>query len=972
MKRFILFILLFVPFLANAQTKGSSLSTISDGRSAYFYVMQPSAAPSGFTSYRMTYDNLVQYLETEIVQNGDSMIALYDSIGVMRALIVASEDSSWVVATADTLKAKFIKSSVTDLILDADSSGTIYISGDYPDVTTYIKVNGVAGSISALAGQVEFGLRSSISASKDVLQLENGYSTKKSRLELDSTTILIDFPVGSGEGSLLYASDQSAYFVPLSVPHLAAVQSEIVSYHDSLNGIYETAGRSIYIETTGNDLTGDGTSTGTAFLTINRALQDVKTVVPGSLIKIIMGDGTFVADDSTDILTGQILGIGHARIRFQGEMGTFESGLSLSTSGDGYYTNGASSWTTDELIGKVLSTGSPQSVAYPIESNTGTTLFTFTGADAMTQIDTFSTVIDYQGSNHMRLSNFENELEYRLIKFEVPEFLNFYVRWGKLKTCWIDLDESAGKGLQLKGEDILIQNTVVTTNMTAGTTTAMSSDVGGVTQFNKVLFLNTGTAETGMGMVFNKGESILEVLVSNFDNAFSVRNNSRLAGDNENSFKDLNSVFNYPTPTSLSQRYRVNYSLNGLMTLTDVNHFADNLEIGGSTYTVDSIQGSFSTGIWDVTGTNDSIYLDIEQGYTMYLPGITPDYGSYSEDGTTYINDLKGQGAATIAGTDSVYFMDSDGTLKTTLASNFLGGTVQDLMSVDTLRANLDAQITVDVDLVTTTGKDITVAGKVDTDTLTNSGNIRLMSVSGNVILDADGGELDISSGGTSLTTSSNSTIMSSASSSTVSAASGNVNLTATAGDVNITAGDDFKVTVTDTAHVTADSTMFYGKVKMATNLHVDTVFSNAIVSFAYNVAFAEMGIQDNVTATTINTVNVWEEISVLEQQDTFNMGVEGSVMVIPSTGVYFFTYSVSSSAASANKNFEFAISIDDVIDDESRKERRFSNTDVGNLGDTGYISVMEGDSVKFEVRNITDNTNTTLESATVTFEKRH
>jgi hypothetical protein len=155
----------------------------------------------------------------------------------------------------------------------------------------------------------------------------------------------------------------------------------------------------------------------------------------------------------------------------------------------------------------------------------------------------------------------------------------------------------------------------------------------------------------------------------------------------------------------------------------------------------------------------------------------------------------------------------------------------------------------------------------------------------------------------------------------------------------------------------------------------LDTSFSmlvGAMLIVAISPAFAayltgvdaEMYQDDNAIATTINTVNVWEEVGNFVQGDivgwTFTNGGHLTANA-GSGGEYDLTTSISAQIASTNKTFEFAVSINDIIQDKCTIERRFSTNDVGAIPMTCLLNISDGDVIKMEVRNLTDNADITF-----------
>lgn len=132
----------------------------------------------------------------------------------------------------------------------------------------------------------------------------------------------------------------------------------------------------------------------------------------------------------------------------------------------------------------------------------------------------------------------------------------------------------------------------------------------------------------------------------------------------------------------------------------------------------------------------------------------------------------------------------------------------------------------------------------------------------------------------------------------------------------------------------------------------------------------AEMYISDNASATTINTVNVWEEIDNFVAGETKGCTISGSDITINTDAIYLIVVSISATAAATNKVFQFSASIDNVIQAHVQIERKFATTDVGSMSINGILTLLESEIIKLEVRNITDATNLTIKHANFTMHK--
>jgi len=135
---------------------------------------------------------------------------------------------------------------------------------------------------------------------------------------------------------------------------------------------------------------------------------------------------------------------------------------------------------------------------------------------------------------------------------------------------------------------------------------------------------------------------------------------------------------------------------------------------------------------------------------------------------------------------------------------------------------------------------------------------------------------------------------------------------------------------------------------------------------------YAEMYQTNNAIATTINTINVWEEVGNLSSGLLYGWTYSSGALVAGASaaGVYQLVGSVSSSAVSVNKDFEYAISVEDATEAKSTTKRRFSTSDTGSQSISCLLLIAAGDSVKLEVRNITDATNITVIDCNICLKK--
>lgn len=118
-----------------------------------------------------------------------------------------------------------------------------------------------------------------------------------------------------------------------------------------------------------------------------------------------------------------------------------------------------------------------------------------------------------------------------------------------------------------------------------------------------------------------------------------------------------------------------------------------------------------------------------------------------------------------------------------------------------------------------------------------------------------------------------------------------------------------------------------------------------------------EMFQQANAVETTINTINIWEQVINFSQGELSFIAFATNTFTIQTPGKYLCNTSITANAVTASQDFEFALSINDVIQAKAIVPRNFSTTS-GNLGITSILTLAEDDEVKLEVRNLTNANN--------------
>lgn len=129
---------------------------------------------------------------------------------------------------------------------------------------------------------------------------------------------------------------------------------------------------------------------------------------------------------------------------------------------------------------------------------------------------------------------------------------------------------------------------------------------------------------------------------------------------------------------------------------------------------------------------------------------------------------------------------------------------------------------------------------------------------------------------------------------------------------------------------------------------------------------YGGMYIHANATATTINTVNVWEEVDGFTEGLNEGITYNTDEMIIETDGVYQCVFTYSTLSASANQTFDVALSVNGTIQNKCYTSRRYGSSDIGVGSGTCLLSVSASDTIRMEVRNITSSSNITFQEANI------
>ena len=137
-------------------------------------------------------------------------------------------------------------------------------------------------------------------------------------------------------------------------------------------------------------------------------------------------------------------------------------------------------------------------------------------------------------------------------------------------------------------------------------------------------------------------------------------------------------------------------------------------------------------------------------------------------------------------------------------------------------------------------------------------------------------------------------------------------------------------------------------------------------ITGAGSTLHGEMSIDESSTATTINTINVWEEVNATDvvtgDLNGWTYATGDLTAGASSAGTYLLSASISASGTGGD-TLQFAASIDDAIQSDCK-----STHEVNSGGDTASVSlhcitdIAASDVVKLEMRNTSGTNNITVE----------
>jgi len=174
-------------------------------------------------------------------------------------------------------------------------------------------------------------------------------------------------------------------------------------------------------------------------------------------------------------------------------------------------------------------------------------------------------------------------------------------------------------------------------------------------------------------------------------------------------------------------------------------------------------------------------------------------------------------------------------------------------------------------------------------------------------------------------------------------------------------------VIIDGNASETIDGALTQAIPNISSSITIQCVNGKWYSTVVEGLSFGEMYQFANAVETVINTQNVWEEV------DNFTAGVISNVTVgtsdmtiaVGAAGTYSLDCTLTCVPAVNFDTFQFSVSINNVIVDKVRQSRKLDKgTDPSLISLTGLLTLVDGDVVKLETRNLDGTGNITIVSA--------
>jgi hypothetical protein len=168
-------------------------------------------------------------------------------------------------------------------------------------------------------------------------------------------------------------------------------------------------------------------------------------------------------------------------------------------------------------------------------------------------------------------------------------------------------------------------------------------------------------------------------------------------------------------------------------------------------------------------------------------------------------------------------------------------------------------------------------------------------------------------------------------------------------------------------------------KGSLYSNIDTGTVYTNVDGAVAWDplvgVVYGFGFYQDNVTVTTIGTVNTWVGVANnLTAGDTNGVTTSTNTLVLGAgrTGVYSIIINATIAYVVGTNNYELGISVNNAIPVAGRYSGNMVNAtfDRADISVKCIVNLNAGDNIRLAIRNITNNGNVIVRNAQVFLRK--
>jgi len=145
-------------------------------------------------------------------------------------------------------------------------------------------------------------------------------------------------------------------------------------------------------------------------------------------------------------------------------------------------------------------------------------------------------------------------------------------------------------------------------------------------------------------------------------------------------------------------------------------------------------------------------------------------------------------------------------------------------------------------------------------------------------------------------------------------------------------------------------------------------VHENAIIdgNLSFAGAFGELFDVNNGVTITIITKDVFVPVKGIQTGNSRNTLVNDTNVTVQIEGFYLVNYSFSFTNAN-NLEYNTAIMVNGIVQDNGQAQRKLQANDVGNMGGTAIIDLDVGDNVSMAIANLTNVADPIITSTTLT-----